>query len=556
MGSFIGSKWPGAIIPYTISPNFTEISALNCAINHIESSTNLRFVHRQPVQKDFVEVRNHSADCFSPIGRIGGKQTVGCAPFEFGSHSLIHEFCHASGMIHEHKRSDRNNFVRIIQANIKDGKAHNFTIENNSRNRSAYDFNSIMHYGPNAFQKGTMPTIQVLIVGATIRNEKKLSTNDILALKVEYPNLGVVRRSDSSQGAGEINELTVSRFTGASGKLITAIRTSSGNLKLIEWQINSLGGVQRVADSGSAAGKSTHIDIARAQNQNKFITACSTDRGQLKLISWSADGKITRLGDSGDAAGKATLNRIVAITNDIFVSACRNASGKLILISWKLNSNGSIARLSDSGNAAGTVSEISLTNLRSSGNNYKVATTVKTSSGQLKLIIWNVSSVSGKITRLSDSANAMGVGSQICSALTPSGLLAISCKTQTNVKPSFLKIIIFSIDINGQSVTRRGDSGFLAGTIDRNALITRPYGVISAVSTGGGILRLIKWSVSTSGKVTRFGDSGNEAGKVGLIALSTTDYKDAPIITPLGTESNRMDVLSWDDLSSNGELRR
>lgn len=553
MGSFTGNRWPGAIIPYTISPNFTEISTLNSALSSIESATNLRFVNRQPVQHDFIEVVNHSAQCRSLVGRNGGKQTIGCAPFGFGVGSLIHEFCHAAGMIHEHQRSDRNSFVRIIRANILAGMGHNFTIKENSRNRSAYDYNSIMHYGPNAFNNGTIPTIQALGTGVTIGGMGVLTASDIQALNVEYPNLGVVRRSDSSQGAGIIRELAVSQFMEFSDRLITAVQTSSGNLKLIEWRIHSRGGVQRVADSGSAAGDATHIDIARAQSQNRFITACRTSNGRLKLISWSAGGTITRLGDSGNAAGDATLNRIVAITNTIFVSACRTESGNLLLISWRLNSDGSITRLSDSSNAAGTVSEISLIYLRSSGSNHQIATTVKTSSGRLKVIIWNVLS-NGAITRLGDSGSAIEIGSRICSAVTLGGFLAISCKTEGGV--GFLKIIIFSVSPNGKTVTRQGDSGSLAGSIGRNALMTRPYGVISAVSTASGTLKLIKWQVSNSGVVTRFGDSGNEAGRVGLIALSTTGIPDAPIVTPLETGSNALDVLSWDDLSSTGELQR
>ena len=554
MGSFIGAGWPGAIVPYTISPNFTEISTLNDAIAAIESVTNLRFVKRQPAQKDFVEVRNHSAECRSSVGRKGGKQTIGCAPFGFGVDALIHEFCHAVGMIHEHQRSDRNNFVQIIKANISAGKEHNFTINNRSRNRTAYDYKSIMHYHSSAFSRGTMPTIQPLVAGVVIGSTRVLTANDILALNTEYPNLGVVRRSDSAQGAGKISALAVTRFSGSSpGRLMTAVRTSSGNLMLIEWRVNERGGMQRVADSGSAAGAATHIDIARAKSQDKFVTACRTGNGKLKLISWSSSGgTIVRLGDSGDSAGASTLNRIVEITDTIFVSACRTASGNLMLISWRLNGYGTISRLRDSGNTAGEVSEISLTNLRNNGNNHQLATTVKAADGKLKVIVWSVSASSGVITRLGDSGSALGIGSRIGSAVTSNELLAISCKTETGS----LKIIVFSVSLNGKTVTRRGDSGDLAGRIGRNTLVARPYGVISAVSTAEGTLKLIKWAISNSGAVTRFGDSGSEAGRVGLIALSETGRADAPIITPLETASNTMDVLSWDDLSSTGELQR
>ncbi len=556
MGAFTGIKWPGAIIPYTISPNFTEIQKLNTAITNIEAVTNLRFAKRQPLQPNYVAVHNHSAQCNSYIGRIGGEQIINCAPFGFGVGSLIHEICHACGMIHEHQRNDRNTYVRIINANILAGEIGNFNIETNSRNRFDYDPNSIMHYGPNAFNNGTVPTIEALSPplpqGVILGGNNVLTKIDIAAINTEYPNLGVVRRSNSPDGAGRIRDLSIVRFMGSSDRFITAVRTGRGTLMLIEWRINARGSVQRISDSAAAAGAATHIDIARVPNENRFVTACRAGNGKLMLISWNS--ALGRMGDSGNAAGAATLNRIIAITDDMFLSTCRTRSGNLFLISWRLNPNGSFTRLHDSGTAAGAVSEISITNLRNSRYTHQLATTVKAADGRLMVIIWHISLRTGKIKRRGDSGRNIGVGSRICSTLTQDGLLAISCKTQgTN---GHLRIITFSVSMNGIDITRLSDSGSQAGRIGRNSLITRPYGVISAVSTARGTLKLIKWSIDKSGTVRRFGDSADQAGGIGLLAMSETGQKDAPIVTPLETRSNTMDVLSWDDLSSTGELQR
>lgn len=417
MGASRGSRWPGGIVPYTVSPNFTDVNALSQAIAKWEATTNLRFIRRLPDQDDFVDVQNSANNCQSAVGRQGGRQTVGCAPFGFGVASIIHELGHAVGLIHEHRRSDRGTFVTIQPANIQAGKGGNFTRIANSRNGPVYDFQSIMHYGPNAFSNGGGPTIVPVVAGTVLNGSTLPTALDAAWVNTEYPTLGVVRRSDSASGAGGIGELAVAVFSGSADRLIIAVRTVGGRLKLIEWRVSSLGGIGRISDSGNAAGSATHIDIARDPTSNTFVTALRTDSGNLKLISWAPAivmnrRIIQRQGDSGNAAGAATQIRIVALTNTAFVTACRTSQGRLLLISWRLNADGSLTRLADSGTAAGEAKSVAMIVIRNSGADHLVATTVRTANDRLRVIAWNVNSSSGAIARLGDSGNAVGPGDQ------------------------------------------------------------------------------------------------------------------------------------------------
>ena len=62
--------------------------------------------------------------CSSYVGRIGGKQeiTVGNKKHRCKLGNIIHEIGHAVGFFHEQSRPDRDDFVKIVKENIKEGK--------------------------------------------------------------------------------------------------------------------------------------------------------------------------------------------------------------------------------------------------------------------------------------------------------------------------------------------------------------------------------------------------------------------------------------------------
>ena len=400
MGASTGNTWKSGIVTFTVDPSFTPINNLNSAFAAWESVTNLRFMRRISTQPDYVHFEHTASACFSRVGRQGRKQIVGCAPFGFGVGALTHELGHAVGMIHEQQRSDRNNFVRI-QNNIRAGAGGNFRRVTNSNNGPTYDFRSLMHYGATAFSNNWAPTIIPVVPGTALNGSNAPTAQDVAFINSLYPVLGVVRRSESTRtGAGKIQALASVPFRGNTDRVMTAVTTSSGRLRLIAWRVSALGGIARTADSGNRAGKASHIDITRGPTSTTFVTACRTSERKLRLIAWrSTGGDVTRRGDSGNQAGRATQIKVEALTNSIYVSACRTNSGNLRLISWRLNNNGSLTRLGDSWNQAGAVSEVAMSVVRGSGNTHIVATTVRTSSGRLRVITWRVRSDTGAINR-------------------------------------------------------------------------------------------------------------------------------------------------------------
>jgi hypothetical protein len=93
--------------------------------------------------------------------------------------------------------------------------------------------------------------------------------------------------------------------------------------------------IQRLSDSGSLAGTSNGHDLGPAPG-GRLVTAVVTEDGNLKVIAWQtrADGTVTRYGDSGNQAGAATLPTLVVPRGDSLVTAVRAANSSLKLISW------------------------------------------------------------------------------------------------------------------------------------------------------------------------------------------------------------------------------
>ena len=119
------------------------------------------------------------------------------------------------------------------------------------------------------------------------------------------------------------------------------------------------------------------------------VTAVRNGSGRLELISWriAPDGlQIQRLSDSGHQAGEATNINISQFNANRFVTAVRAGNGKLKLIAFDVDGMGTIKRTGDSDDLAGAVSEVAL--VTPEQNNFTTA--VRDGSGHLKLITWKM----------------------------------------------------------------------------------------------------------------------------------------------------------------------
>jgi len=146
--------WSGYVIPYTIhsSTDATRDSLIHVAFDNWERVCDVQFIPRSG-HDNYIRVIPDSNVNSSFIGPQGGRQDVKIATWR--TMTICHELYHAMGFWHEQSRADRDNYVEIVWDNIEEDKEHNFEIHaSGGYIPNRYDFRSIMHYPPCAFDVG------------------------------------------------------------------------------------------------------------------------------------------------------------------------------------------------------------------------------------------------------------------------------------------------------------------------------------------------------------------------------------------------------------------
>jgi Astacin (Peptidase family M12A) len=178
-------RWPHGQVPFVIATEAVR-GRVEAAIAHWQERTPFKFTKRHG-EADFVSFEALDG-CFSRVGRQGGKQVIsvgsGC-----GIGSAIHEIGHTLGLWHEQSRSDRDDFIEVVTANIDPEFIHNFDKHiQDGKDLGPYDHGSIMHYPSTAFSANGLPTI-VAKGGLAIGQRTGLSKGDIGAMRLMYPGL-------------------------------------------------------------------------------------------------------------------------------------------------------------------------------------------------------------------------------------------------------------------------------------------------------------------------------------------------------------------------------
>nr|XP_033958124.1 meprin A subunit beta-like [Pseudochaenichthys georgianus] len=102
--------------------------------------------------------------CYSYIGKvISNGQNISIGSYCDSISTIEHEFLHALGFYHEQSRSDRDDYVTIVNENIQEGRQHHFykkSAETTTTTQGVpYDYWSVLHSGKGYFSNGNGSTI-------------------------------------------------------------------------------------------------------------------------------------------------------------------------------------------------------------------------------------------------------------------------------------------------------------------------------------------------------------------------------------------------------------
>ncbi|OWA53564.1 putative Zinc metalloproteinase nas-14 [Hypsibius exemplaris] len=202
-------RWPEGIVIYELSSalSTSERSMLLAAFNEFNITDTVRF-HPRSTQSDYVLIKKNEPGCFATIGKVGGVQYVNLASDCWTHGIIIHELMHTIGFYHEQARTDRDAYVELNLNNVSPAQRHNFQKYDASQvtpGGTAYDFDSITHYGPTEFAVNTSSWSlrakapnQIRPIGQRVR----LSITDIREINTMYPNsvCAILYKDDGQTG--------------------------------------------------------------------------------------------------------------------------------------------------------------------------------------------------------------------------------------------------------------------------------------------------------------------------------------------------------------------
>lgn len=169
----IGKIWPDAKIYYTIDKSLENDERVKNAIVYWNENSPVQFVKTEQFDRNYVMFmwdHNNPSKTSSQIGMhpliglISKAQyiTIGDNKHEYGIGAVLHEMGHTAGLIHEHSRSDRDQWVKVNKdCYDKYLTKIDYAKFSASKNVGDFDFESIMLYNTSTNNDKGCPDITI-----------------------------------------------------------------------------------------------------------------------------------------------------------------------------------------------------------------------------------------------------------------------------------------------------------------------------------------------------------------------------------------------------------
>ncbi|GAB0101017.1 hypothetical protein DMENIID0001_171340 [Sergentomyia squamirostris] len=160
-------RWPNKIVPYVYGAGpidgltKDENKKVREAMRYIESKTCVKFRPRQG-QRDHLIIMKGRPGCWANVGRARFAKVNLNGPWCLTRGPIVHELVHVLGFGHAHQAPNRDDYIDIKWENVKDSeKSHLTKLSSKDWTMLSlpYDYDSLMHYRPNAHSANGKDTI-------------------------------------------------------------------------------------------------------------------------------------------------------------------------------------------------------------------------------------------------------------------------------------------------------------------------------------------------------------------------------------------------------------
>lgn len=298
------NHWPSGRIPYVIETDAARKASVIAAIKDWNSKAAAIWVPKTAQDLDYVAFVNHATVTNSSVGRIGGRQIINIAPWADES-SAMHEMGHASGLHHEHSRSDRASNINI-SSSFKFNSTTNIDFGQIGTAVGAYDHQSLMHYFPgtyyfvwNADCSCWKSTSNVTVNWITMENQPgkpaisrgtTLSAGDIQTLRSLYVTALPYDQATSQSLTTGIGWPIVRPFKSGGLNYILHYNTADGQFRTYPFG-SSQGMINNPVEFGTWNAGWTAIEFYVIGNQT-YALFYNRNTGSAQFYTMNANGKL------------------------------------------------------------------------------------------------------------------------------------------------------------------------------------------------------------------------------------------------------------------------
>lgn len=197
---YISRPWPNGIIPIEFSAGISQAKRdyfmQSCADWGAEGHVRCIARTNEPAYA-YVSADDPNG-CFANVGYDGGRRILNLGTPCWTPYTVLHELGHMIGLMHEHQRPDRDQYITINTSVVDPQNRFAFDLLGDADVQSDYDFLSIMHYQSDAGSVNGQPSILAKAPYASFQNlmgrRQFLSANDRAVVARTYnPPLNPVR---------------------------------------------------------------------------------------------------------------------------------------------------------------------------------------------------------------------------------------------------------------------------------------------------------------------------------------------------------------------------